>query len=471
MLVKQLSGRMPAPYKEGKTLQRRGKMSVELPAGDEIDLERLYAQANHHDLLSREQEQAIDGRKWGAVRSLVELLCEDGFCRNYLGRWVVNCTEPLPRMEKFACREHGTLLRRELGDYLPGGKHNPTISALAAQLSGDDRGELRPQDLLGLSLPATLVVGFAEVMSQQCGEADGSKVGAALVAWEQHWLPQPSANRAGPRPATVRSLAAQIRCYTAARDQLITHNLRLVYTIAGRHRNKGSGFLDLVQEGNLGLLRAAEKFEFERGYRFSTYAFNWITQGVKRHLADAAGVFRYPSHIQEQLGRVHGERARILARSGAEARDTELASALDLPVARTRELLQLRNLGLSIDAPGTEDEPGTSLLETMSGGPYEAPQDAAEQASLKRRILGEIAQGPLTATEQRVVIQRWGLQDGTPMTRTEIARQLSLSTERVRQLEHSALQKLSQNEAMLEAYNDHCYIPGEGSATPPQALP
>ena len=176
-------------------------MSVELPAGDEIDLESLYAQANLHDLLSREQEQVIDGRKWGAVRSLVEVLCEDGFCRNYLERWVVNCTEPLPRMEKFECREHGTLLRRELGDYLPGGKHNPTISALAEQLSGDDRDGLRPRDLLGLSLPATLVVGFAEVLSQQCGEADGSKVGAAL---DSLLLPRSEAMRGATDPEASR---------------------------------------------------------------------------------------------------------------------------------------------------------------------------------------------------------------------------------------------------------------------------
>jgi len=299
------------------------------------------------------------------------------------------------------------------------------------------------------------------VVSQRYGEADGGKVAAALVAWEQYWLPQNAAGAAAMSPATVRSIAMQIRRYTAARDLLIMHNLRLVYTIAGRNRRNGAAFLDLVQEGNLGLLRAAEKFQFERGYRFSTYAFNWITQGVKRYLADSVGAIRYPTHVQEQLGRVHGERARILARSGSIVRDTELAGALGIPIARTRELLQLRSFDLSLDAPNFEDEPGSTLLDTIPGGPFADTGHEAEQASLNHRLLSEIGLW-LNPTEQQVVTQRWGLTTDAPLSREEIGRQMSLSTERVRQLEQSALKKLGQSEIMRTVYRDHCDDADEG---------
>jgi RNA polymerase sigma factor (sigma-70 family) len=242
------------------------------------------------------------------------------------------------------------------------------------------------------------------------------------------------------------------------------HNLRLVYTIANRSRNKGAPFLDLVQEGNLGLLRAAEKFQFARGYRFSTYAFNWITQGIRRYLAESAGAIRFPGHIHEQLGKIHGERGRSLARSGTVMRDKELAGALGLPVAKTRELLQLRNLALSLETPRFEDEPGTTLLDTMPGGPFADPADEAEQSSLNGRLLSEI--GRLTPTEQQVVIQRWGLLEEPPLTRAEIAAQLSLSTERVRQLEQSGLDKLGQSETIHAIYSDHYHARSLGQDYP-----
>ena len=428
-------------------------MYTEMPVKGDSDLERLYAQARQHDLLSREQEQEIDERKWAAVRRLLELLCEDAFCQNYLMRWSRNCCRPLPAIEQFECREHRFLLRRELVDYLPGGVNSHKMSALAEQFEAGSQTEMIAGKLLELSLPATLVVGLAEAVSHRSEELAGSTVGAAIQTWERLWPPQQSRGPASPAPATVSAMADQIQHYTAARDLLVKHNLRLVYTIAGRSRKKGAAFLDLVQEGNLGLLRAAEKFRFERGNRFSTYAFNWITQGVKRHLADSAGAIRYPSHIQEQLGRVHGERGRGLARSGVALRDTELAAALGLPIEKTRDLLQLRSFNLSLEAPRFDDEPGASLIDTIPGGPFADPGEEAEQASLNRSILGEISR--LTPTEQKVVIQRWGLRKDPPSSRAEIAEQMSVSCERVRQLEQSAVAKLRQNDAIRALYSDH----------------
>jgi hypothetical protein len=272
-------------------------MNSGIPASKDTDLERLYAQSRRYELLSREQEREIDKRKWAAIRGVFELLIEDPFPRHYLMRWTRSCGEPLPDIEKFKSRSHRSLLRRELTNYLPGGTHAHKITALAEEFARPYSGDQLLNSLLELSLPASLVVGMAELVMNRDGETHVSKVAAALRAWEHHW-PREYADVTAPAPATVKSLAEQIERYTTARDLLIMHNLRLVYTIAGRNRNKGAAFLDLVQEGNLGLLRAAEKFHHERGYKFSTYAFNWITQGIKRYLGDTAGTIRYPSHVQ-----------------------------------------------------------------------------------------------------------------------------------------------------------------------------
>jgi len=430
-----------------------------IPATEDKDLERLYAQARRYALLTRGEEQQIDERKWASIRQLQTLLLADPFGRNYLSRWAHNCSLPLPAIGSFGRREQHFLLRRELADYLPRGAEAAQLAALGRQLSRSSSARKLMNSLLELKLPASLVVGMAEVVIAGQDQPPKGKVASALRAWEQQWAEKPGTARASaPATTSVDAMSAQIARYTWARDQLIMHNLRLVYSIAGRNRNKGVAFLELVQEGTLGLLRAAEKFQFERGYRFSTYAFNWITQAVRRYLADAAGTIRYPSHMQEQLGRVHGERGRELARSGMVPTDSELASKLGLPVTRTRELLQLRNFGVSLETPKFQDEGGATLLDSIAGGPFAGPGDEAEQASLKHRLLSEIRL--LEPAEQQVVIRRWGLHQGPPLTRAEIADQMAVSREWVRQLERSALDKLGQSETIHAVYEDHLSVAG-----------
>ncbi len=426
-------------------------------ANEDTDLERLYAQARRYDLLTPEQEREIDGRKWAAIRKLLELLIEDPFSRHFMKRWTSSCSRPLPDIERFQQRKHRALLRRELADYLPGGSAADQLAELAAKFTEPCSTEALLHCLLELSLPASLVVGMAEAVMHRRKVEVKSKVAAALIAWEGDWPRELPSDATLPAPATVTALAFEIERYTAARDLLIMHNLRLVYTIAGRNHNRGTAFLDLVQEGTLGLLRAAEKFQFQRGYRFSTYAFNWITQGVKRHLADSTGTIRYPGHVQEQVSKVHGERARILARSGSPPGDSELARAVRLPVDKTRELLQLRNLGVSLEAPLFDDEAGGTLLDSIPGGPFGSPGEEAEQVSLNQRLLIEIQQ--LDQAEQHVVLRRWGLHRSPPLTRAEIADQMSVSTEWVRQLEQSALEKLRNSEIMRAVYEDNCTLP------------
>lgn len=427
-------------------------MNAQTPVKDDPELERLYAQARQYDLLSREQEEQIDEGKWAAINRILEALIDDPFSRHYLARWSRQCLEPLPEIEQFSDRNHRVLLRRELSDYVPGGPLAEKMQEFALQFGAPYCGHTLLEKLTQLSLPGSLVVGIAEVVMDGERPRKGSSVAAALRAWERFWAPE-YADVSAPGTTTKALIAAEIERYTAARDLLVTHNLRLVFTIAGRNRNKGVAFLDLIQEGNLGLLRAAEKFRFERGNRFSTYAFNWITQGVKRTIANAAGTIRYPTNVQIQLGKVHGERSRMQANLGRAPVDTELAEALGLSVSRTRELLQLHSLGISLDTPRFEEEPGTSLLDATPGGPFGTPDEASEQTSLHNRLLDELDK--LKPEEKRVVIQRWGLQQGVALTRAEIAEQLSVSKEWVRQLERSALQKLAQSDVVKAVYRDH----------------
>mgnify|MGYP001821738813 CR=1 FL=1 len=435
-------------------------MIAKIPARDETELERLFAQARRYDLLSREQEQEIDERKWQAVTAMLALLIKDPFSRHYLMRLASACRSPLPEIDQFQQRLHRTLLRRELGEYLPGGKQAKKTDRLTQQFSQPYCEASLLACFTEMSLPTSLIVGIAETVMHS-GQSD---ITAALEAWERYW-PRQYADVSATTAATVQALEEQIKLYLCARDLLIKHNLRLVYTIVGRNRDKGVPFLDLVQEGNLGLLRAAEKFQFTRGYRFSTYAFNWITQRVKRSLVNAAGTIRYPIHVQTQLGQVHGERARMHATLGRAPGDTELAESLELSVEKTRELLQLRNLGVSLDAPRFEDDEGTTLLDSLPGGPFARPAANAEQASLHDKLVNELRH--LSKAEKNVVMLRWGLDTAMPLSRAEIADKLSVSKEWVRQLEASALKKLRESESVQDVYRDHTSSPDPTPRTDP----
>ena len=421
------------------------------PIAEHDELERFFSEARRYPLLDERQEQAIDGRKWSAVQELQELLVRDRNSRRFLHRWSEMCLSGLPEIGAFAAREHHFLLRRELAPFLPGGARSVQMAELALALKrGEGTRAIGPR-LLALELPASLVEGLAEILIREPADVEQSGVGGALLAWIRHWTEAGVPDR--PTETTRRKMDDYIRVYLEQRNRLIMHNLRLVYAIAGRHRGKGLAFSDLVQEGTLGLLRAAEKFQAARGYRFSTYAYNWIQQSIRRSLADSAGAIRHPNHVQEQLGKLHGERSRETARSGTAPKDRSLASAAGLSLEKTRELLQLRNLAVSLDTPQFGEDEGTTLLDTLPGGPFRETTRDAEQASLNQRLLVEIQQ--LEPAEQQVVISRWGLHQGPPLSRAEIADKMAVSREWVRQLERSALEKLRRNETVAAVYRDH----------------
>ena len=177
-----------------------------------------------------------------------------------------------------------------------------------------------------------------------------------------------------------------------------------------------------MQEGTLGLIRAAEKFEYEKGFRFSTYCFNWITQAVRRYVGDAGTLIRFPTHVQEQIGRLYKERYAEQARTGQEADTETLAANAGMDPEKARELLQLRNLTVSLDAPKYDDDDDQSMVDTLVGETFGEASDDAEQESLGKFLGHAISR--LEANEREVVSARCGLNNAPPLSRAEIADKL-----------------------------------------------
>lgn len=415
---------------------------------EDRDLELMFAEARRYPLLTAEQEREIDGRKWAAVTALHTLFASVPELIGYTQFFLEQCQSNPPEIKRFSNREQHFVLRRELAAYFTDGDHAKQAVA-AAKLSQLKTDKARRARIKDLELPASLTVGMAVAMLRRAGGQFPDSVADAIAAWERQWSP-PVMGLSLERD-TLKALRRELRLYTEARDALVMHNLRLVYSIAGRYKGRGVSYVDLVQEGTLGLIRAAEKFEFEKGFRFSTYCFNWITQAVRRYVGDSGTLIRFPTHIQEQMGRLYKERAIEHARTGLEPDDETLAANLGMDLQKTRQLLQLRNLGVSLDAPRFDDDEGT-LLDTLAGDVFGGAEDSADQASL-HRFLGE-AVDQLEPSERKVVVARWGLHDGPPLSRSEIADQLGVSREWVRQLERSALRKLKNQTEIREAY-DH----------------
>lgn len=239
--------------------------------------------------------------------------------------------------------------------------------------------------------------------------------------------------------AEIKALQLDVDRGSDAKKRLAEANLRLVVSIAKRYVGRGMLFLDLIQEGNLGLIKAVEKFDYRKGYKFSTYATWWIRQAITRAIADQARTIRIPVHMVETINKLIRVSRQLLQELGREPTPEEIAEEMKMPVERVRKILKISQEPVSLETPIGEEE-DSHLGDFIKDDNVPVPADAATFTLLKEQL--EEVLGTLTEREQKVLTLRFGLEDGRARTLEEVGKEFNVTRERIRQIEAKALRKL-----------------------------
>jgi RNA polymerase primary sigma factor len=312
----------------------------------------------------------------------------------------------------------------------------PSAEDLAREAAEE---EPAPLDDIGTSASTDLVrvylreIGRVPLLTAELEVELARRVEAGVFAGERLASPQPLADQ------MIEDLTTIAATGHRAKQQLIEANLRLVVSIAKRYSGRGLPFLDLIQEGNLGLIRAVEKFDYTKGYKFSTYASWWIRQAVSRAVADQARTIRIPVHMVETVNRILRTQRQLLQTLGREPTAAEIAERVDLPPERVAEIRRLAMEPVSLHSPVGEED-GSELGDLIEDGESVAPADQVSVGLLQSHV--EQVLGHLGERERQVVRMRYGLTDGEPRTLEEVGRAFGVTRERVRQIEAKSLAKL-----------------------------